>query len=177
MVNHSIDVRCTVFMRLQSVEKPTSLLPRVFWGTQLLDAEMRLVAGGMTEKVWTKWSPDSKCIFYHTDGEFPQRHRSFPIDLALPGNCGNIPESRLQLSLPQLLSYTSLFLGILLALISKYLKKIAETFEIAEICQPCIDHEIVGLWSTLIFISSAIGCHCDISLQETCCRHIGYSFR
>ena len=62
--HHSIDVGCMDFVRLYSVEKPTSQpanpQPQGILRAKLLEAGRTSVAGRVTEEVWTKWSPDSK---------------------------------------------------------------------------------------------------------------------
>ena len=49
-----------------------SLLLRVFWDTESLEAGRRLVAWRVTEEAWIKWSPDSKwnvCVETENDYE------------------------------------------------------------------------------------------------------------
>ena len=57
MVNHSIDVRCTVFVRLQSVEKLSSRPRAGILRDKTVRAGRRPAAERATEEVWTKCCP------------------------------------------------------------------------------------------------------------------------
>ena len=63
--HHSINVKCMVFMRMQSVEKPTSLPPQIFWETKPFEVERRLAAGRETKEGQIKWVLVRKSPYYN----------------------------------------------------------------------------------------------------------------